>query len=387
MGKPVGEALGEVQYAAAYVEWFAEEGKRIYGETIPAPSTDKRLVVLKQPIGVVCTITPWNFPLAMITRKVAPALAVGCTVVSKPSELTPLSAIALTALGEQAGLPGGVLNLIVSTDGPGVGAEFCTDDRVRKISFTGSTQVGRILIRQCADQVKKVSLELGGNAPFIVFDDADIEAAVDGAIAAKFRNAGQTCVCANRFYIQSGIYDEFAERLARKVAGMSVGHGFVDGVLVGPLIDERARRKVEDHIEDALAKGGRVLSGGKRIEGPGTFFAPTVLTDVNRHMKVSREETFGPLAPLFRFENLEEVIKLANDTEFGLAAYFYSRDFKKIWRVAEQLEYGMVGINTGLISTETAPFGGIKQSGLGREGSRHGVDDYLELKYLCLGAF
>ncbi|MBB3303105.1 succinate-semialdehyde dehydrogenase/glutarate-semialdehyde dehydrogenase [Rhizobium sp. BK591] len=385
MGKPFAEARGEILYAAAYIEWYAEEAKRIYGETIPAPSQDKRMIVIRQPVGVVGTITPWNFPAAMIARKIAPALAVGCTAVSKPAEQTPLTAIALAVLAEQAGIPPGVFNVIVGVDGPAIGRELCGNDKVRKISFTGSTEVGRILMRQCADQIKKVSLELGGNAPFIVFDDADLDAAVEGAIASKYRNAGQTCVCANRLYVQSNVYDAFAAKLAAKVAEMPVGDGFEPGVLIGPLIDEQGLAKVEDHVSDALAKGAKVLIGGKRIDGAGTFFAPTVLTGVARGMKVAREETFGPVAPLFRFETVEDVIAQANDTEFGLAAYFYAGDLKKVWRVAEALEYGMIGINTGLMSSETAPFGGIKQSGLGREGSRHGADDYLEMKYLCIG--
>ncbi|MBY5769427.1 NAD-dependent succinate-semialdehyde dehydrogenase [Rhizobium leguminosarum] len=385
MGKPFPEARGEILYAAAYIEWYAEEAKRIYGETIPAPSDDKRMVVIRQPVGVVGTITPWNFPAAMITRKIAPALAVGCTVVSKPAEQTPLTAIALAVLAEQAGIPAGVFNVIVGVDGPAIGRELCGNEKVRKISFTGSTEVGRILMRQCADQIKKVSLELGGNAPFIVFDDADLDAAVEGAIASKYRNAGQTCVCANRLYVQSNVYDAFAAKLAAKVAEMSVGDGFKPGVVIGPLIDAQGLAKVEDHVSDALAKGAKVLTGGKRIDGAGTFFTPTVLTGVARGMKVAREETFGPVAPLFRFDTVEDVINQANDTEFGLAAYFYAGDLKKVWRVAEALEYGMIGINTGLMSSETAPFGGIKQSGLGREGSRHGADDYLEMKYLCIG--
>ncbi|TBY75571.1 NAD-dependent succinate-semialdehyde dehydrogenase [Rhizobium leguminosarum bv. viciae] len=385
MGKPFPEARGEILYAAAYIEWYAEEAKRIYGETIPAPSDDKRMIVIRQPVGVVGTITPWNFPAAMITRKIAPALAVGCTVVSKPAEQTPLTAIALAVLAEQAGIPAGVFNVIVGVDGPAIGRELCGNEKVRKISFTGSTEVGRILMRQCADQIKKVSLELGGNAPFIVFDDADLDAAVEGAIASKYRNAGQTCVCANRLYVQSNVYDAFAAKLAAKVAEMSVGDGFKPGVVIGPLIDAQGLAKVEDHVSDALAKGAKVLTGGKRIDGAGTFFTPTVLTGVARGMKVAREETFGPVAPLFRFDTVEDVINQANDTEFGLAAYFYASDLKKVWRVAEALEYGMIGINTGLMSSETAPFGGIKQSGLGREGSRHGADDYLEMKYLCIG--
>ncbi|TCM77456.1 NAD-dependent succinate-semialdehyde dehydrogenase [Rhizobium sp. BK068] len=385
MGKPFAEARGEILYAAAYVEWYAEEAKRIYGETIPAPSNDKRMIVIKQPVGVVGTITPWNFPAAMITRKIAPALAVGCTVVSKPAEQAPLSALALAVLAEQAGIPAGVFNVIVGEDGPAIGKELCGNDKVRKISFTGSTEVGRILMRQCADQIKKISLELGGNAPFIVFDDADLDAAVEGALASKYRNAGQTCVCANRLYVQSGVYDAFAAKLAAKVETMAVGDGFKAGVSIGPLIDEQGLAKVESHVADAVSKGARILTGGKRVEGAGTFFTPTVLTGVTREMKVAREETFGPVAPLFRFDTVADVIAQANDTEFGLAAYFFAGDLKKVWRVAEALEYGMVGINTGLMSTETAPFGGIKQSGLGREGSRHGAEDYLEMKYLCMG--
>ena len=385
MGKPLPEAKGEILYAASYVEWYAEEAKRINGETIPAPSADKRMLVIKQPVGVVGTITPWNFPAAMIARKVAPALAVGCTVVSKPAEQTPLSAIALAVLAEKAGLPAGVFNIVLGTDGPAIGKELCSNPKVRKISFTGSTEVGRILMRQCSDQIKKVSLELGGNAPFIVFDDANIDAAVEGAMASKYRNAGQTCVCANRLYVQSNVYDIFAEKLARKVAELSVGDGFAEGTTIGPLIEEAAIDKVEAHIADAVSKGASVVAGGKRVEGKGTFFQPTVLKDVARGMTVAKEETFGPVAPLFRFDTVEDVIAQANDTEFGLAAYFFAGDLKKVWKVAEALEYGMVGVNTGLISSEAAPFGGIKQSGLGREGSAHGADDYLELKYVCMG--
>ncbi|QRM57261.1 NAD-dependent succinate-semialdehyde dehydrogenase [Sinorhizobium sp. BG8] len=385
MGKPLPEAKGEILYAASYVEWYAEEAKRINGETIPAPSADRRMFVIKQPVGVVGTITPWNFPAAMIARKVAPALAVGCTVVSKPAEQTPLSAIALAVLAEKAGLPAGVFNVILGTDGPAIGKEICFNPKVRKISFTGSTEVGRILMRQCSDQIKKVSLELGGNAPFIVFDDADIDAAVEGALMSKYRNAGQTCVCANRIYVQSNVYDAFAEKLARKVREFSVGNGFEKGISIGPLIEEAAIAKVEAHIADAVAKGAKVIAGGERIAGEGTFFEPTILTGVDRTMAVAREETFGPVAPLFRFDTVEDVIAQANDTEFGLAAYFYAGDLRKVWKVAEALEYGMVGINTGLISSEAAPFGGIKQSGLGREGSSHGADDYLEMKYLCMG--
>ena len=385
MGKPLAEARGEILYAASYVEWYAEEAKRINGETIPAPSPDKRMLVIKQPVGVVGTITPWNFPAAMIARKVAPALAVGCTVVSKPAEQTPLSAIALAVLAERAGIPAGVFNIVLGTDGPAIGKELCFNPKVRKISFTGSTEVGRILMRQCSDQIKKVSLELGGNAPFIVFDDANLDAAVEGAMASKYRNAGQTCVCANRLYVQSDVYDTFAEKLAKKVAELSVGNGFDKDTTIGPLIEEAAIEKVEAHIADAVSKGATVLAGGRRIEGKGTFFEPTVLKGVARGMTVAKEETFGPVAPLFRFDTVEDVIAQANDTEFGLAAYFFAGDLKKVWKVAEALEYGMVGVNTGLISSEAAPFGGIKQSGLGREGSAHGADDYLELKYVCMG--
>jgi len=385
MGKPLADARGEILYAASYIEWFAEEAKRIYGETIPAAQTDKRMLVIRQPVGVVGTITPWNFPAAMIARKVAPALAVGCAVVSKPAEQTPLSAIALAVLAEEAGLPAGLFNIVVGLDGPAIGRELCGNDKVRKISFTGSTEVGRILMRQCADQIKKISLELGGNAPFIVFDDADLDAAVEGALVSKYRNAGQTCVCANRIYVQSNVYDAFAAKLIAKVRELSVGDGFAPGVAIGPLIDEQGVAKAIDHVRDAVAKGAGVALGGNRIDGPGTFFAPTVLTGVDRGMKVAKEETFGPVAPLFRFDTVEDVIAQANDTEYGLAAYFFAGDLKKVWRVAEALEYGMVGINTGLMSSEAAPFGGIKQSGLGREGSRHGADDYLEMKYLCVG--
>jgi succinate-semialdehyde dehydrogenase / glutarate-semialdehyde dehydrogenase len=385
MGKPLAEARGEILYAASYVEWYAEEAKRINGETIPAPSADKRMLVIKQPVGVVGTITPWNFPAAMIARKVAPALAVGCTVVSKPAEQTPLSAIALAVLAEKAGIPAGVFNVVLGTDGPAIGKELCFNPKVRKISFTGSTEVGRILMRQCSDQIKKVSLELGGNAPFIVFDDANIDAAVEGAMVSKYRNAGQTCVCANRIYVQSNVYDLFAEKLAQKVAELSIGNGFDAGVTIGPLIEEAAIDKVEAHIADAVSKGATVVAGGKRVEGKGVFFQPTVLKNVARGMAVAKEETFGPVAPLFRFDTVEDVIEQANDTEFGLAAYFYAGDLKKVWKVTEALEYGMVGVNTGLISSEAAPFGGIKQSGLGREGSAHGADDYLELKYVCMG--
>lgn len=381
-GKPLAEARGEVAYGASFVEWFAEEGKRAYGETIPATAADKRLVVIKQPIGVCAAITPWNFPLAMITRKVAPALAAGCTVVIKPAEQTPLTALALALLAEEAGLPPGVFNVITG-DPVAIGGRLTASPIVRKLSFTGSTEVGRLLMAQCAATVKKVSFELGGNAPFIVFDDADLNAAVDGALIAKYRNAGQTCVCANRFLIQSGIYDAFAERFAARVRDMKVGPGTEEGVVQGPLIDDAALLKVEAHVADALGLGARILCGGSRHDQGGNFFQPTVLADVTPAMRVAREETFGPVAPLFRFETEAEAVAMANDTEFGLAAYFYSRSLARSWRVGEALEYGMVGVNTGLISNEVAPFGGIKQSGIGREGSKYGIDDYLEIKYLC----
>jgi succinate-semialdehyde dehydrogenase/glutarate-semialdehyde dehydrogenase len=385
MGKPWPEARGEILYGASFIEWFSEEAKRIYGETIPGHQPDKRIVVIRQPVGVVGSITPWNFPNAMIARKVAPALAVGCSFVARPAELTPLSALAMAVLAERAGVPAGIFNVIPSSDSAAIGAELCANPKVSKITFTGSTRVGKILMRQCADTVKKMSLELGGNAPFIVFDDADIDAAVEGAVIAKYRNGGQTCVCANRIYVQSGVYDQFAEKLAAKVRELKLGNGLEDGVNLGPLISEAALAKVEDHVADALAKGAQVLEGGSRSNLGGTFYRPTVLGGVTSDMKVAREETFGPVAPLFRFEDEAEAIALANDTEFGLASYFYSKDLGRVWRVAEALESGMVGINTGLISTEVAPFGGIKQSGLGREGSRHGAEDYLEMKYLCMG--
>ena len=384
MGKPLAEALGEIAYGASFVEWFAEEAKRVYGDTIPGHQEDKRIVVIKQPIGVVGAITPWNFPNAMITRKVAPALAVGCSVVLRPPTLTPLSALALAYLAQEAGIPAGVFNIVMGTDSSGMGKELCSNELVRKITFTGSTEVGRILMRQCSDQIKKVSLELGGNAPFIVFDDADIDEAVAGAMISKYRNAGQTCVCANRIYVQENIYEEFSKKLAEATRAMKVGNGFDDGVTTGPLIDQQALEKVEEHIEDAVSKGASILSGGTRSNLGGTFYNPTVLTDVTSSMKVAKEETFGPIAPLFKFDTVENVIEAANDTEFGLAAYFYAKDLSKVWKVAEALEYGIVGINTGLISTEVAPFGGIKQSGLGREGSKYGIDDFLEIKYLCM---
>ncbi|MBK9783334.1 MAG: NAD-dependent succinate-semialdehyde dehydrogenase [Betaproteobacteria bacterium] len=381
-GKPLAEAKGEVIYGASFIEWFAEESKRTYGESIPSPLADKRLLVIKQPIGVCAAITPWNFPLAMITRKVAPALAAGCPVVVKPAEQTPLTALALAVLAEQAGFPAGVFN-VVTGNPVEIGGELTANPIVRKLSFTGSTAVGRLLMAQCAPTVKKVLLELGGNAPFIVFNDADVNAAVDGALIAKYRNTGQTCVCANRFLVQSGIYEEFAARLAERTAGMKVGAGTEAGVVLGPLINAAGLAKVESHVADAVGKGARVLCGGARHALGGNFFQPTVLADVTTEMKVAREETFGPVAPLFRFETEAEAIALANDTEFGLAAYFFSRDIGRCWRVGEALEYGMVGINTGLISNEVAPFGGIKQSGIGREGSKYGIEDYLEIKYLC----
>lgn len=384
MGKPLAEARSEVLYGAAYIEWFAEEAKRIYGDTIPGHQHDKRIVVLKQPIGVVGAITPWNFPNAMIARKIAPALAVGCTVVAKPAEQTPLSATALVVLAERSGIPAGVLNIIVGTDGPAIGKELCSNEKVRKISFTGSTEVGRILMRRSAEQIKKLSLELGGNAPFIVFDDADVDAAVDGAILSKFRNAGQTCVCANRLYVQSRIYEEFVGKFTARVAKLKVGNGFSDGVDIGPLIDQDGVRKTESHVADAVSKGGVIALGGKIHRLGGAFYEPTVLTHIDARMIIAREETFGPVAPLFRFDDVKEVIAQANDTMFGLAAYFYARDLSRVWKVAEALEYGIIGINTGMVSTEVAPFGGVKQSGLGREGSKYGVEDYLEVKYLCM---
>jgi succinate-semialdehyde dehydrogenase / glutarate-semialdehyde dehydrogenase len=383
-GKPIVEAKGEILYAASFLEWFAEEAKRVYGDTIPTPASDKRVIVIKEPIGVCAAITPWNFPAAMITRKVGPALAAGCPIIVKPAEATPFSALALAVLAERAGVPSGVFS-VVTGDAKTIGAEMTSNPIVRKLSFTGSTAVGRQLMAQCAPTVKKVSLELGGNAPFIVFDDADLDAAVAGAIASKYRNSGQTCVCTNRFYVHDKVYDTFANKLREAVQQLKVGRGTDDGVTQGPLINEAAVLKVEAHIEDALAKGARIVTGGKRHALGHGFFEPTVLADVTPTMKVARDETFGPLAPLFRFSSDEEVIALANDTEFGLASYFYSRDIGRVWRVAEALEYGMVGINTGLISNEVAPFGGVKQSGLGREGSHYGMDDYVVIKYLCVG--
>jgi succinate-semialdehyde dehydrogenase/glutarate-semialdehyde dehydrogenase len=384
MGKPLAEAKGEVAYGAAYIEWFGEEAKRIYGETIPGHQRDKRLTVIKQPIGVAASITPWNFPNAMIARKVAPALAAGCGFVARPAAETPLSALALAVLAERAGVPAGVFSVVTSSRSSEIGREFCENPSVRKLTFTGSTEVGRILLRQAADQVLKCSMELGGNAPFIVFDDADLDKAVEGAMISKFRNNGQTCVCANRIYVQAGVYDAFAQKLAEAVKKLAVGDGLKAGVTTGPLINESAVEKVEEHIADVLAGGGKVVTGGKRHALGGTFFEPTVVTGVTPEMKVATEETFGPLAPLFKFDTEEEVIRRANDTIFGLASYFYARDIGRITRVQEGLEYGMVGVNTGLISTEVAPFGGVKQSGLGREGSHHGIEDYLEMKYICL---
>lgn len=382
-GKPLAEARGEVNYGASFIEWFAEEAKRVYGEVIPAPMGDRRLLVLKQAIGVTAAITPWNFPIAMITRKAAPALAAGCSMIIKPAEQTPLCAIALAVLAEEAGVPAGVLQ-VVTGDARQIGAAMCESPVVAKLSFTGSTEVGRILMRQCADTIKKLSLELGGNAPFIVFDDADLDAAVEGAMISKYRNAGQTCVCSNRLFVQAAVFDEFAKKLAAKVSQLKVGVGTDDGVTQGPLIDEAAITKVESHVADALAKGATLMQGGKRHALGGTFFEPTVLANVSADALIFSEETFGPVAPLFRFQTDEEVIELANRTEFGLASYFFSRDIGRIWRVAEALEYGMVGVNTGMISNEVAPFGGVKQSGIGREGSHHGIDEYLEMKYVCM---
>ncbi|WP_237387861.1 NAD-dependent succinate-semialdehyde dehydrogenase [Xenorhabdus sp. Sc-CR9] len=384
-GKSHAEAMGEIAYGASFIEWFAEEGKRVYGETIPSPMPGRRLATIKQPIGVVAAITPWNFPNAMITRKVGPALAAGCTVVLKPAAETPLSALALAVLSERAGIPAGVLNIVTGMDAKAIGEVLTSSPIVRKLSFTGSTRVGKLLMAQSADTVKKLSLELGGNAPFIVFDDADLDAAVEGALAAKFRNSGQTCVCANRILVQEGIYDAFAERLAHAVKQLNVGPATDRTSQQGPLINQAAVEKVQAHISDAVSSGARILAGGKSHVLGGLFFEPTVLADVTESMQVAHEETFGPLAPLFKFRGEDEAIRMANDTEFGLAAYFYSRDIGRIYRVAEALESGMVGINEGLISNEIAPFGGVKQSGLGREGSRYGIEDYLEVKYLCFG--
>lgn len=383
-GKPLAEAKGEISYAASFIEWFAEEGKRIYGDTIPGHQADKRLLVIKQPIGVTAAITPWNFPAAMITRKAGPALAAGCTMVLKPASQTPFSALALAELANRAGIPEGVFNVVTGSASE-VGNELTGNPLVRKLSFTGSTEIGRQLMEQCAKDIKKVSLELGGNAPFIVFDDADLDKAVEGALASKFRNAGQTCVCANRLYIQDGVYDRFAEKLQQAVSKLQIGDGLQPNVTIGPLIDEKAIAKVQEHIADALGKGARIATGGKVHELGGNFFQPTILVDVPGDAKVAKEETFGPLAPLFRFKDEADVIAQANDTEFGLAAYFYARDLSRVFRVGEALEYGIIGINTGLISTEVAPFGGVKSSGLGREGSKYGIEDYLEIKYMCIG--
>lgn len=383
-GKPLAEAKGEISYAASFIEWFAEEGKRIYGDTIPGHQADKRLLVIKQPIGVTAAITPWNFPSAMITRKAGPALAAGCTMVLKPASQTPFSALALAELANRAGIPEGVFNVVTGSASE-VGNELTGNPLVRKLSFTGSTEIGRQLMEQCAKDIKKVSLELGGNAPFIVFDDADLDKAVEGALASKFRNAGQTCVCANRLYVQDGVYDRFAEKLQQAVSKLQIGDGLQPNVTIGPLIDEKAIAKVQEHIADALGKGARIVTGGKVHELGGNFFQPTILVDVPGDTKVAKEETFGPLAPLFRFKDEADVIAQANDTEFGLAAYFYARDLSRVFRVGEALEYGIIGINTGLISTEVAPFGGVKSSGLGREGSKYGIEDYLEIKYMCIG--
>jgi succinate-semialdehyde dehydrogenase/glutarate-semialdehyde dehydrogenase len=383
-GKPIAESRGEIAYGASFIEWFAEEGKRIYGDTIPTHAPDKRIVVLKQPIGVCAAITPWNFPNAMITRKAGPALAAGCTMVIKPASQTPYSALALCELAERAGIPKGVLSVVTGSAGP-IGKELTTNPLVRKFTFTGSTEIGKLLMQQCASTVKKVSLELGGNAPFVVFDDADLASAVEGAMASKFRNTGQTCVCANRIFVQDGVYEKFSNMLAERVSQMKVGNGLEDGNVQGPLIDMKAVEKVEEHIADALTKGAKVLTGGKRHEKGGQFFQPTVLANVTTDMKVTHEETFGPVAPLYRFKTEEELLKLANNTEYGLASYFYSRDIGRIWRIAEGLESGIVGINVGIISNEIAPFGGIKASGIGREGSKYGIEEFVEVKYLCIG--
>ena len=383
MGKPIAEGKGEILYGASFIEWFAEEAKRVYGETIPGHQVDKRITVIKQPVGVVASITPWNFPNAMITRKVAPALAAGCSFVSRPATETPLSALAIVLLAERAGVPKGVFSVITSKKSSLIGKEFCSNPAIRKLTFTGSTEVGRILMRQSAEQIMKVSMELGGNAPFIVFNDADLDEAVSGAMASKFRNNGQTCVCANRLYVQSGIYEAFTEKLIAAVEAMKVGDGF-DGADLGPLISKPALSKVEEHITDAVSKGAKIETGGKPHELGGTFFQPTILTGVTQEMNVSKEETFGPMAPLFKFDDVDDVIEMANDTIFGLAAYFYAKDLSCVYKVAEALEYGIIGVNTGIISTEVAPFGGVKQSGLGREGSHHGMDEYLEMKYICM---
>ena len=383
-GKTLAESRGEVAYGAAFMEWFGEQAKRIDGDVIPSPSQDKRVVCIKQPVGVVAAITPWNFPNAMITRKAAPALAAGCAFVARPASETPLSALVMGVLAERAGLPKGVLSILPATQAAEIGKEFCENPIVRKLTFTGSTAVGRSLLRQAADSVMKCSMELGGNAPFIVFDDADLDAAVAGAIMCKFRNNGQTCVCANRIYVQAGVYDAFAEKLATAVAALKVGDGLEEGTALGPLINQKAIIKVQDHIADATVKGGTVKMGGQTLQGAGYFLTPTIITGATKDMKVAQEETFGPFAPLFKFEDEDEVIALANDTIFGLASYFYAKDLSRVYKVAEALEYGIVGVNTGIISTEVAPFGGVKQSGIGREGSHHGIEDYLEMKYICL---
>ena len=383
-GKPLAESRGEIAYAASFIEWFAEEGKRIYGDTIPQHQNDKRIVVLKEPIGVCAAITPWNFPSAMLTRKAGPALAAGCTMVVKPASQTPYSALALCELAERAGIPKGVISVVTGSAGE-IGGELTSNPTVRKLTFTGSTEIGQLLMQQCASSIKKMSLELGGNAPFIVFDDADLDAAVDGAIMSKYRNAGQTCVCANRLLVQDSVYDEFSRRLGEAVAKLEVGNGLTDGTTQGPLIDNAAVEKVEEHIADALSKGARLVTGGKRHDLGGTFFQPTILADVTTDMAVATEETFGPVAPLFCFKDEAEAIEMANATEFGLAAYFYSQSLGRVWRVSEAVEYGIVGINTGIISTEVAPFGGMKSSGIGREGSKYGIEDFLEIKYLCMG--
>ena len=382
-GKPLAEAKGEIAYGASFIEFFGEEAKRVYGETIPGHQRDKRIMVLKQPIGVAASITPWNFPNAMITRKAAPALAAGCSFVARPAAETPLSAIVMGVLAERAGIPAGVFNILPSSSSSAVGKEFCENPAVRKLTFTGSTEVGRILLKQAADQVMKCSMELGGNAPFIVFDDADLDAAVEGAILCKFRNNGQTCVCANRIYVQAGVYEAFAEKLKARVSQMKVGDGLEDGTDLGPLINPAAGEKVREHIEDAISKGATIILGDSG-EMEGNFLAPTIMTDVTQQMQVATDETFGPLAPLFKFDDVDDVIAMANDTIFGLASYFYAKDLSRVYKVAEALEYGIVGVNTGIISTELAPFGGVKQSGLGREGSHHGIEDYLEMKYICL---
>ncbi|MGA0923148.1 MAG: NAD-dependent succinate-semialdehyde dehydrogenase, partial [Lutimaribacter sp.] len=384
-GKPLAEAKGEIAYGASFIEFFAEEAKRIYGETIPGHQRDKRIMVLKQPIGGAASITPWNFPNAMITRKAGPALAAGCAFVGRPAAETPLSALVMGVLAERAGIPKGVFSIVTSSRSSEIGKEFCENPAVRKLTFTGSTEVGRILLRQAADSVMKCSMELGGNAPFIVFDDADLDAAVEGAILCKFRNNGQTCVCANRIYVQAGVYDAFAEKLAARVAQMKVGDGLEAGTDLGPLINTDAITKVQEHVADALAKGAKVLvGGGEPLQGPGNFLPPTIVTGATQDMLFSKDETFGPLAPLFKFDTVDDVIAMANDTIFGLASYFYAKDLSRVYKVAEALEYGIVGVNTGIISTEVAPFGGVKQSGLGREGSHHGIEDYLEIKYICM---